>query len=66
MTRPALKPSADCTHCHAPIINIDGRWEHCIPDDTVPGIDYYTALTCDPLLFDDRQRRVATPKGGPS
>lgn len=63
MTRPAQRPPTTCSHCHAPVIEVDGRWEHYIPDDTVPGIDYYTVLTCDPLLFDDRRHRVATPEG---
>jgi hypothetical protein len=57
----APKPETDSIYCHGPVVKVYGRWEHFFADDTVDADGYYTIVTCDPLLFEDRQYRVATP-----
>ncbi|MER7280564.1 hypothetical protein ABT369_39605 [Dactylosporangium sp. NPDC000244] len=59
MTAP--KPETDCCYCHRPVVKVDRRWEHFFLDDIVDPDGYYTIVICDPLLFNDRLRRVATP-----
>ncbi|GGM52287.1 hypothetical protein ACFFX1_55650 [Dactylosporangium sucinum] len=56
-----IKSSTDCVYCNAAVIRVDGRWEHLVVDDLAED-GYYTVITCDPLLFEDRRHRVATPK----
>lgn len=55
------EPTTDCVYCHAPVVEVaKDQWRHHVPDEQ-SSVGYYTYITCDPLLFDDRRRRVATP-----
>lgn len=52
-----------CANCSQPITLVGCEWEHVVPaTGEGPGERGYTYVTCDPLLFDDRQHREARPQ----